>query len=111
MKHAREDYNRIQDPAGLIPDGEPVFLIRGKDIARIKYLAIIKGGYDTRTLDKSSQTFIPMELSATPEQIAAGVKAYVDSQIDRRTFRLKDDGKFIPHLGTWLGRAGWDDWL
>lgn len=32
MKHAREDYNRIQDPAGLIPDDEPVFLIRGQDI-------------------------------------------------------------------------------
>jgi hypothetical protein len=33
MKHARQDYDRIQDPAGLIPDEEPVFLIRGKDVA------------------------------------------------------------------------------
>lgn len=32
MKHAREDYNRIQDPAGLIEADEPVFLIRAKDI-------------------------------------------------------------------------------
>jgi hypothetical protein len=31
MKHAREDYNRIQDPAGHIPADEPVFLIRGQD--------------------------------------------------------------------------------
>lgn len=31
MKHAREDYNRIQDPAGLIPDDEPVFLLRAQD--------------------------------------------------------------------------------
>lgn len=31
MKHARDDYNRIQDPAGLIPDDEPVFLLRGQD--------------------------------------------------------------------------------
>lgn len=31
MKHAREDYDRIQDPAGLIPDDEPVFLIRAQD--------------------------------------------------------------------------------
>lgn len=31
MKHAREDYDRIQDPAELIPDDEPVFLIRGQD--------------------------------------------------------------------------------
>lgn len=33
MKHAREDYNRIQDPENLIPDNEPVFLLRGKDVA------------------------------------------------------------------------------
>lgn len=31
MKHARDDYSRIQDPAGLIPEDEPVFLIRAKD--------------------------------------------------------------------------------
>lgn len=31
MKHARTDYNRIQDPVRLIPDDEPVFLIRAKD--------------------------------------------------------------------------------
>lgn len=31
MKHARPDYDRIQDPAGLIPEGEPVFLLRGQD--------------------------------------------------------------------------------
>jgi hypothetical protein len=31
VKHAREDYNRIQDPAGLIPADEPVFLLRAQD--------------------------------------------------------------------------------
>lgn len=31
MKHARSDYDRFQDPAGLIPDDEPVFLLRGQD--------------------------------------------------------------------------------
>lgn len=31
MKHAREDYNRIQDPANLIPENEPVFLFRAQD--------------------------------------------------------------------------------
>ena len=31
MKHARKDYDRIQDPAGLIPEDEPVFLLRGQD--------------------------------------------------------------------------------
>lgn len=81
----------------------------GKAVARQKFLAITRGGFQTRTLDKSSGEFIPMELSASPEQILAGVKAYRDSQIDRRTFKLKDDGKYVPHLATWLGKGGWMD--
>jgi len=31
MIHARDDYNRIQDPAGNIGEDEPVFLIRARD--------------------------------------------------------------------------------
>ena len=31
MKHARADYDRIQDPAGKIPEDEPVFLLRAQD--------------------------------------------------------------------------------
>jgi hypothetical protein len=31
MKHARDDYNRIQDPDNKIPDDEPVFLLRAQD--------------------------------------------------------------------------------
>jgi len=31
MKHAREDYNRIQDPENKIPEDEPVFILRGQD--------------------------------------------------------------------------------
>lgn len=31
MKHFRPDYNRIQDPANLIPTDEPVFILRGQD--------------------------------------------------------------------------------
>lgn len=38
MIHAREDYNRIQDPAGLIPADEPVFLIRAQDICALHTL-------------------------------------------------------------------------
>jgi hypothetical protein len=82
-----------------------------KPIARAKFMAIVAGKYDTRTLDKDSGMFIPIELSATPEQIAAGVKAYVDSQIDKKTYRLKDDGRFIPHLSTWLNQGRFEDWL
>ena len=32
MKHSRKDYDRIQDPAGLIPEDEPVFLLRAQDL-------------------------------------------------------------------------------
>lgn len=32
MKHAREDYDRIQDPENKIPKDEPVFLIRAQDV-------------------------------------------------------------------------------
>lgn len=32
MKHARPDYDPIQDPRGLIPEDEPVFLLRGQDV-------------------------------------------------------------------------------
>lgn len=31
MKHARADYDRIQDPENKIPENEPVFLLRGQD--------------------------------------------------------------------------------
>jgi hypothetical protein len=31
MKHARKDYDRIQDPENKIPQDEPVFLLRGQD--------------------------------------------------------------------------------
>jgi len=33
MLHARPDYNRIQDPLREIPQDEPVFLLRGQDVA------------------------------------------------------------------------------
>ena len=32
MKHARPDYDAIQDPRGLIPEDEPVFLLRAQDV-------------------------------------------------------------------------------
>lgn len=43
MKHARDDYNRIQDPAGLIPDDEPVFLLRGQDVLAPRILRAYAG--------------------------------------------------------------------
>lgn len=31
MKHARQDYNTVQDSSEKIPENEPVFLLRGQD--------------------------------------------------------------------------------
>ena len=31
MLHARDDYNRFQDPLNKIPEDEPVFLLRAQD--------------------------------------------------------------------------------
>lgn len=43
MIHARPDYDPIQDPRGLIPDDEPVFLIRGQDEFAIQTLVFYHG--------------------------------------------------------------------
>jgi hypothetical protein len=46
MKHARPDYDeRIQDSAGLIPDDEPVLLIRGQDVLALVMLDLYIGHY------------------------------------------------------------------
>lgn len=60
MKHARGDYNRIQDPAGLIPEDEPVFLLRGQDMmafAAVRYYAKLVGlfGGDVEVSAKAQQ--------------------------------------------------------
>lgn len=38
MKHARADYDHLQDSEKKIPEHEPVFLIRGQDILAIPML-------------------------------------------------------------------------
>lgn len=80
-----------------------------KVLAKAKYDAILRGGFKTRTLDKDSGMYMDIELEATEAEILAGVKAYLSSQIDRNTFRLKDDGRFIPHLATFLNQGRWSD--
>lgn len=47
MIHARKDYDdRIQDAACIIPDQEPVFLIRGQD--EVGHLAVRAWAYQHR---------------------------------------------------------------
>ena len=56
MKHARKDYTeRIQDSAKLIPDDEPVFLIRGQD--QVGHMAVRAWAYLHRTNGGSDVAF------------------------------------------------------
>ena len=81
----------------------------GKVLAKARFLSIVKG-CSTRTLEKDSGSYIQIELHAAPEAILAAAKAYLASQVDKNTYRMKDDGKFIPHLNTWLNKGKFYDW-
>lgn len=56
MIHARSDYNRIQDPSGLIPDNEPVILFRAQDK---HFKAVLEFYKDIVMLDKDYDPRIP----------------------------------------------------
>lgn len=79
-----------------------------KPLARAKYTAIL-AGLKTRTLDKDSGQYVEIELAASEDQVMAGVKAYLKSQIDPQTYRLRDGGRFIPMLSTWLNGGRFQD--
>lgn len=79
----------------------------GKPLARAKFMAIVKGGFRTKTMDKDSGQYVEIELDATPEEILAGTKRYALSLIDRNTFKRKIEDKFIAHPATFLNRGGW----
>lgn len=57
MKHARKDYDRIQDPSNLIPEDEPVMLFRAQDM------------YAPDAL-KAYAEHIRHDMQATPEALA-----------------------------------------
>lgn len=81
-----------------------------KPLARAKFLAICNG-CTTRTIDRDSGQYMDIELQSEPEEILAGIKAYLKSQVDKNTYKLKDDGKFIPHLSTFLNGGRYEDFL
>lgn len=82
-----------------------------KPLARAKYEAILRGTYRTKTLDRDSGTYVDIELNATEDRIIEGIKAYLASQVDKNTYRLKDGGKYIPHLATFLNGGRFEDLL
>ena len=66
MKHARDDYARIQDPKNLIPTDEPVFLLRGQDALSARTLrfyanAVRDYGGDFRIVEMCLQQAANME--------------------------------------------------
>jgi len=81
----------------------------GKPLAQAKWNDITNGGLKTRTLDRDSGRYVEIELEATPEEILEGAKQYRKSMMDRQTFKLKDDGKYVCHPATWLNQGRWLD--
>jgi hypothetical protein len=70
MRHAREDYNRIQDPTGKIPDDEPVFLLRAQDMlasraVRFWCAEAEKAGVAPEMIDRAWRHAIAMEVYGT----------------------------------------------
>lgn len=55
MKHARADYDRIQDPSGKIPTDEPVLVFRAQDslaphaLDAYAFMCEIKGLFEIAT--------------------------------------------------------------
>lgn len=62
MKHARPDYERIQDPAGLIPADEPVMIFRAQDMFAVAALCAYRSKLAVNLVD-------PHLIAAIDEQI------------------------------------------
>lgn len=66
MIHARDDYNRIQDPAGKIPADEPVFLLRAQD-----QLACMAVAYYAQLCEQAQSPEIAAKARAHADRMAA----------------------------------------
>jgi hypothetical protein len=82
-----------------------------KPLAKARYEAILRGPFKTRTMDKDSGQFVEIEVTGTEDEMVAGIKAYLAAQVDKKTYRMKDDGKYIPHLSTFLNQGRFADLL
>jgi len=75
-----------------------------KALAKVKWQAITNGGLSTCMLDRDSNTYISIELSATPAEIIAGLRRWRKTIVE-----LKTEPKFIPAPSVWLNRGRWMD--
>ena len=79
----------------------------GKPLARAKWEAITGPGLETRTLDRDSNTYVEITLTATPDEILEGAKRYTKSKMDPNTYKI--DTKYVCHPATWLNQGRWED--
>ena len=80
-----------------------------KMLAKAKWDKITNGGMTTHIKDHDSGEMVEIFLQATADEIIAGAKRYYETQIDKKTWKLKDDGKYTCHPATWLNRGRWLD--
>lgn len=85
----------------------------GKLLAKAKWDAITNGGLRTRTLDRDSGQYVTIEVTATPEEIIAGLRKYEQKNRKPGTgeYGYVDDGKFICHPSVFLNQGRWMDFL
>lgn len=67
------------------------------------------GGYETKTLNKDSGSYIPIHLAATPDEIIEGAKRFWKSLPAVSATSYKRDTSFCPHPATWLNQGRWSD--
>lgn len=75
MKHARLDYDRMQDPSGKIPDDEPVFLLRAQDPVAAELVMMwaartMSLGGDKAMIDMATQHAVKMRDWPTKKAVA-----------------------------------------
>lgn len=80
-----------------------------KALAKAKFMAICRGSFKTKTRDKDSGGFMDIELDASAEEIIEGAKRYMDSLIDKVTWKRKIEDKYIPAAAVWLNQGRWLD--
>jgi hypothetical protein len=88
-----------------------------KALCRAKFTAIIsEQGMHTKNLDRDSGLFIAVHLKATAEELLRGWIRYIGEHATADTrwhppakMKLKEGGKYVRHLSTWLNRGGWDE--
>lgn len=96
MIHANDNYNRIQDPLGIIPKDMPVFLLQGKDKFAPKLLLLwamwvrLEGGNpdNAREIEEHAQRMIEYQkdrgsiLPDLPEKIRGKYSIRLDEKPD-----------------------------